>query len=88
MRDDRAPGEATADVGDDRWVRSNVFANVLSVVGVAVDRWSGRLLVELDVLPYIVESDEVCKDSLGRLVGGIGIGLGRPSWLKDDAEST
>ena len=66
-------------------MRSKVLLKVLSVVGVTADMVSTRLLAVLDVEPYEVESELVCKDSFGRLVGGIEIGLGIPPYCKDRA---
>jgi hypothetical protein len=64
-------GDAVAELGDGRRVRSKVLLNVLSVVGVAADMFSTLLPVALAEEPYDVENWEVCNDSLGRLLGGM-----------------
>ena len=74
----RTAGEAVAELGDGRNVKSKVLLKVFKVVGVAVDMSSGRLLALLDVFPYDVSSDDVCNESFGLFVGGIDMGLGVP----------
>lgn len=69
-------GEAVAELGDGRIVKSKVLLKVLSVVGVAAEISVALFPVALADEPYVVARADVWSESFGRLEGG----MNAPGW--------